>query len=194
MLRNYRAVLVSCLLVVPLAVLAQTEAGLVVNGVFSSQQRSVSILAIPCPITGCSPSSPSANNGVSFEGFLAHRFANFHVASLSGELPVLVIPNRGTDVPGVSFSTVAVTPGLRLNFVPSRSVSPFLSVGGGFAHFSGGLPSATQAAVVFGGGVDFKTPLPHLGVRMQLRDLITPGGPSRALQNFLAGGGVVFKF
>lgn len=103
MLRSYRAALVSFLLVAPLAVFAQTEAGLVLNGVFSSQQRSVSIIAITCPVSGCSPSSPNANNGVSFEGFLAHRFAN---SSVSVELPVLVIPNRGTDLPGVSFSTV----------------------------------------------------------------------------------------
>lgn len=190
MLRNYRAVLVSFLLAAPLAAFAQTEAGVVVNGVFSNQQNSV---AITCVITGCGPNTPNANNGVSFEGFLAHRLANFHVASLAVELPVLVIPTRGTDLPGVSFSTVAVTPGLRLNLIPGRSISPFLSVGGGIAHFSGGLGSTTKGAAVLSGGVDFKTRLPHLGIRLQLRDLITPG-PSNGLQNFLPGGGVVFKF
>jgi hypothetical protein len=190
MLKNYRAVLVSFLLIAALRSFAQTEAGVVFNGVFSNQQTPI---AITCPVSGCSPSNPNANAGFSFEGFLAHRLANFHVASLSVELPVLVIPNRGTSLAGASFSTVAVTPGLRMSFIPGRSVSPFLSAGGGFAHFSGNLPSSTKAAGLIGGGLDFKTPLPHLGVRMQLQDLIT-SGPSSGLQNFIAGGGVVFRF
>jgi hypothetical protein len=56
----------------------------------------------------------------------------------------------------------------------------------------------THGAARFGGGIDFKTPLPHLGARVELKDLITPWPSlfpkSGVMQNFLFGGGVVFKF
>jgi hypothetical protein len=188
------------MLVAPPAAFAQTEAGFMVNGVVSSQPQGIAI-AITCPVTGCPagfPLATHANAGVGYEGFLAHRLVGFHAASLSVELPVLGIPNRGTNLSNLSFSTVAVTPGLRLSFVPHQSVSPFLSAGGGIVHFSGDTSSVTHGAARFGGGIDFKTPLPHLGARIDLKDLITPWPSlfpkSGVMQNFVFGGGVVFKF
>lgn len=188
------------MLVAPLAAFGQTEAGFMVSGVVSSQPSGIAI-ALTCPVTGCPPGNAIAthvNAGVAYEGFLAHRVVGFHAASLSVELPVLGIPNRGTNLSNISFSTVAVTPGLRLSFAPKGSISPYLSAGGGIAHFSGDASSVTHGAARFGGGVDFKTPLPHIGGRIELKDLITPWPSvfvkSGVMQNFVFGGGVVFKF
>jgi len=197
-LRIDHAALIALLLMTSSAVLAQTEAGLVAHGLFSSQPNQFANV-VTCVVNGCGPPPASrVNPGVSFEGFVAHKLASFHVASLSVELPLLAMPNRGTNLAGRSFSTLAVTPGLRLNLGSRESFSPFLSAGGGFAHFSGDAPSVTKGAVLFGGGVDFKTPLPHLGVRVEVKDLITPWPSlflkSGVMQNAIAGGGVVFKF
>jgi hypothetical protein len=197
-----RVVLSAFLLAAPLAAFAQTEAGFVVSGVVSSQPDNIAIIAVTCPVTGCPPgTSPIAshvNAGAAYEGFLAHRLVGLHVASLSVELPVLGIPNRGTNLSNRSFSTVAVTPGLRLSFVPKGSISPYLSVGGGVTHFSGDASSVTHGAARFGGGIDFKTRMPHVGGRVELKDLITAWPSvfpkSGVMQNFLFGGGVVFKF
>jgi hypothetical protein len=203
LLRINRAVVLFILLVAPLPIFAQTEAGFMVSGVVSSQPDGIAIIAVTCPVTGCPPgvANPIAthvNAGAAYEGFLAHRVVGFRAASLSVELPVLGIPNRGTNLNNVSFSTVAVTPGLRLSFVPHQSVSPFLSAGGGIVHFSGDTSSVTHGAARFGGGIDFKTPLPHLGARFEVKDLITPWPSlfpkSGVMQNLLFGGGVVFKF
>ena len=203
MSRISRAFLFVIMLATPLAALAQTETGFMVSGIVSSQPPGIAVIAVTCPVTGCPPgfTNPIAthvNVGVVYEGFLAHRVANFHAASLSVELPVLGIPNRGTNLSGVSFSTVAVTPGVRVNFAPKESISPYLSAGGGIVHFSGDANSVTHGAARFGGGVDFKTPLPHIGGRIELKDLITPWPSlflkSGVMQNFVFGGGVVFKF
>jgi hypothetical protein len=128
---------------------------------------------------------------------VARRLINAHFASLAVELPVLAMPNRGTNLSN-TFSTVAVTPGLRVNFRPQEPVSAFLSGGGGVVHFSGDTPSATHGAGLLGGGFDFKTPLPHLGVRVEVKDLITPWPglflKSGVMNNVVAGAGVVFRF
>ena len=181
-----------------LPALAQNEAGFVAHGLFSTQPNGIAI-AVTCPVFGC-PSSPTAvhvNSGVSFEGFIARRLVNAHIASLAIELPVLVMPNRGTNLAS-TFSTVAVTPGVRVNFLPSQGTSPFLSAGGGVVHFSGDTPSATHGAGLVGGGFDFKTPLPHLGARVEVRDLLTPWPglfpKSGVMNNVVAGAGVVFRF
>jgi len=181
-----------------LPALAQNEAGFVVHGLFSTQPNGFAI-AVTCPIFGCppSPTATHVNSGVSFEGFVARRLINAHFASLGVELPVLAMPNRGTNLSN-TFSTVAVTPGVRVNFLPGQGTSPFLSAGGGVVHFSGDTPSATHGAGLVGGGFDFKTPLPHLGARVEVKDLLTPWPglfpKSGVMNNVVAGAGVVFKF
>src|SRR6516162_6632044 len=154
-----------------LPAVAQNEAGFVAHGLFSTQPNGVAI-AVTCPIFGCppSPTATHVNAGLSFEGFVARRLFNAHLASLAVELPVLAMPNRGTNLTS-TFSTVAITPGIRVNFLPKQAASPFLSAGGGIVHFSGDTPSATHGAGLLGGGFDFKTPLPHLGGRLEMKDL-----------------------
>jgi hypothetical protein len=192
------------LLAAPAGAFAQTEAGFMVNGVVSNQPNPnffITASAVICPFPACTPSGPRVthvNAGVSYEGFLAHRLVGFRAASLSFELPVLGMPNRGTNVSNVSYSTVAVTPGFRFTFLPKASTSPYISFGGGIVHFSGDTPSVTHAATRFGGGFDAKTPLPHVGLRIEVKDLISARPPllntGGVMHNVLFGGGVLFKF
>ena len=98
------------------------------------------------------------------EGNLAHRLANLHVASFHLELPLLGSPNR--TAPGTSFSSIFFTPGVKVKF-SLPLLSPFLSVGGGLAHFSTGTNvggSSTTGAFQVGGGVDVNTPIPLIGL------------------------------
>jgi len=192
------------LLAAPAGAFAQTEAGFMVNGVVSNQAEILRLnaaAAIGCFLPFCTPAPPQAthvNAGVSYEGFVAHRLVGFRAAFLSFELPVLGIPNRGTDLSNVSYSTVAVTPGFRFTFFPKASTSPYISFGGGIVHFSGDGPSVTHGGARFGGGFDAKTPLPHLGLRIEVKDLMSARPPvqdtSGGLHNVLFGGGVLFKF
>jgi len=67
----------------------------------------------------------------------------------------------------------------------------------------GALGSQTRGAFQFGGGLDFKTPLPHIGLRAEVRDFWARGinesggiaqvSPERQ-HNLFAGGGIVIKF
>jgi hypothetical protein len=152
-----------------------------------------------CPATG----HVDVGFGFTVGATFAHRFADFKAASLWLELPVVVVPSRSG--PGIiaqpTFSTVFFTPSLKAQFAPKAAISPFLSVGAGLAHYSG-QGSATPWAAQFGGGLDFKTRIPHLGFRVEARDFIN-GQPkigalsaitSGHLQQVFAGGGVVFKF
>src|SRR5215467_1320522 len=95
-----RTLLTAFFFIIPLFALAQTETGFVVHGLFSGQPNQSGFISLICPVTGCPQPSPTAdhvNAGVSFEGFVARRIVNAHLASLSIELPVLAMPNRGTN-------------------------------------------------------------------------------------------------
>jgi hypothetical protein len=146
----------------------------------------------------------SIDPGFSVEGTYAHRLANFRVASLHLELPVLFAPSRSTGLITTpsDFSSFFVTPSLKLKLLPSSGISPFVSVGGGLARFKEDSFSSNKGAVQYGGGVDFKTRLPLLGFRFEVRDFMTsrPGIPafstitSDHLHNLFVGGGITLHF
>jgi len=157
--------------------------------------------AIICPIPQGTIGSVSIGPGISWQASLAYRLANFRAAALYVELPFAGSPSR--TGPGFSpeFSSFFFTPSAHLKFLPSSRVSPFASIGGGVARFSS-LNSRGNAGVLqFGGGVDFRTPLRVLGIRLEARDFIT-GHSSVAplvdftshVQHVFVGGGVVLKF
>jgi hypothetical protein len=147
------------------------------------------------------------------EGAVSVRMLNAHLASLSLEVPVAGIPSQNVGVGGLGstvdhLSTVFVTPGFRLKLAPIAPISPWVSVGGGWAHYSLESTHGTtnKAALQYGGGLDFKTGLPLLGFRAEVRDFVTTDpnslftGPSLTFQqglhhhNILAGGGIVLHF
>jgi hypothetical protein len=153
----------------------------------------------PCPSSG----NISIDPGFTIGGAFAHRLANFHAASIALELPLFAAPSRRKPafLVNVNFSSLFFTPSLKLNLLPGSSVSPFLSGGAGLGYFSGNTGNVTWATQI-GCGLDFKTPLPHLGIRAEVRDFIS-GVPSIPelnaitaghLQAIVAGGGVIFKF
>jgi hypothetical protein len=157
------------------------------------------------------PITHSTSTGVAFEGAYTRRIFDFHAASIGVEFPILGVPDRDVTPrvvglpPFLSFSQSSLffTPSAQVRFLPSGRVSPFLSLGGGLVHAKEPGNSVTRGALQFGGGVDFKTPLPHLAIRGEVRDFrarafaqssvgfrITP----ERLQNVFAGAGVVFRF
>jgi hypothetical protein len=158
------------------------------------------------------------NGHIFLEGAFAVRLANARLISLYLEVPVVGIPANGhsfTTIPTINFlskttvntSAVFVTPALRLKILPSAPVSPWASIGGGWARFSSELaPTTNRGALEFGGGLDFKTGLPLLGFRAEVRDFVT-GDPDFGFVNVLSqtngvlhrhnvmvGGGIVLRF
>ncbi len=172
------------------------------GGTFSPELTGSSICeAIPvCPP---SPTGRSVDPSFSVEGTFAHRVANFRVASLHVELPVMFATSRRTDaLIGSGFSSVFFTPSVKLKLLPGSGISPFFSAGGGLAHFKENSFSDNRGAFQLGGGLDIKTRLPLLGFRIEARDFITgrPSVPSfdsissDRLHSIFVGGGITLHF
>lgn len=171
------------------------------GGTFSSGVSGLQFCeAIPVCPTNPVPRSPTPSFSV--EGAYAHRLANFRLASLHLELPIMFATSRNTGILDPGFSTFFFTPSLKLKFLPSSGVSPFVSAGGGLARFNDHPDSDTKGAFQVGGGLDFKTHLPLLGFRIEARDFMT-GRPntqsfttitSGRLHNIFVGGGITLHF
>ncbi len=170
------------------------------------------------------PNAPAINpfihsgNGLTFEVNYS-RFLRVHtVYAISAEVPAAFNLNEnlnsGGNVVPKSYSQIFVTPGFRVNFFPGTGVSPWVSVGGGFARFSensnliysGPNPgSNTTSGVLEGGfGLDvnpFEDRFRRFGFRLDVRDFWS-GEPSFPLadtgktrqHNFFVGGGVIWHF
>lgn len=158
--------------------------------------------------------SPDFNHGTSYEGVFGHRVLDVHETSLFLELPVMGVTDRKAPAGfiGGHFSSVLFTPSLKLKFLPGSPVAPFLTAGAGLAHFNSTFTvrtgpfsvgdmstSNTTWATQVGGGLDIKTPIPILGLRLEVRDFVT-GLPDANLtstvshHNPFAGGGLVLRF
>jgi len=156
-------------------------------------------------------------DGLSFEGEYARRFIVMPVYSLSGEIVAMDDPqtklNAGTygfAVVPTSIKSFFVTPAARVNLFPTTAVSPWVSVGVGFGHFSqsstldysGTNPgkSTTGATIEGGLGLDVKV-WSRLSIRGEVRDFwsgepdfpLAPTGHSRQ-HNYFVGGGVFWRF
>ena len=190
----------------------KADVSFVVGGAFVSEEH------VPTGVT-CTISCPLAFNfrtdtHVFYEGTGAVRLANFKVASIHLEVPVAGIPSAHvvfSEIPSLSslkLSSVFVTPSLRVKFAPGFPVSPWASIGGGWAHYNLDGTSTNKGALQFGGGVDIKTGIPLLGFRAEVRDF-TSGQPDFGVvsiqtagsppslgrrHNVLAGGGIVLRF
>ena len=186
------------------AVAQKADAAFVVGGSFVSDTTGTTVLPTPTTI--------KTEHRIFLEGALGIRLLNAHLVSLHAELPVAGIPSQPLSLSGVPgtldhLGTIFVTPGVRLKIAPIAPISPWLSVGGGWAHYSLNTAGVTQnkAAVQFGGGLDFKTGFPLLGFRAEVRDFVT-GDPDFGFpsifttksglhhHNVLAGGGIVLRF
>jgi hypothetical protein len=154
----------------------------------------------------------ASGKGLSFDVEYARRFIVTPVFAVSGEAVVMV--NKDEDINGGGFgfavvppqySQLFVTPGARVNLFPTTAVSPWISLGAGFAHFSesstliyGGTNpgKSTTSAVIQGGiGLDVKV-WRKLSIRGEVRDFwsgepdfpLAPTGKTRQHNYFVAGG------
>jgi hypothetical protein len=121
--------------------------------------------------TGLPDSNIHFGHGLTFEANYSRRLVEAGIFVISLEIPLVVDPNQklhfgGLDTPS-SFASYFVTPSARVNLFTSGSISPWISVGGGVAHFTfdsrleSGLPNpnksgTTTGAVQLGVGLDVK--------------------------------------
>ena len=184
----------------------KADAAFVIGGSFVSDTQTTFLV----PSTTLT-STIKTDHHVFYEGTLGVRLLDARAASLHVELPIAGIPSQTLTFANVSsvkfsdFSTLFITPGLRLKLLPAAPVSPWASFGGGWARYSLSGTTSSKGAIQYGGGLDFKL-APMLGLRAEVRDFVT-GDPNFGLvsvlagnngglhhHNILAGGGIVLRF
>jgi hypothetical protein len=152
--------------------------------------------------------------GLTFEADYARRLMNAELASISLEVPFVVNLDEdlhaAQNVIPASYSSYFVTPAARVNLFPLTAVSPWVSFGGGFAHygesstleFGGSNPGKTGTTTgVFQGGIGLDVKLfQSFSLRGEIRDfwsglptLNVNTGINRQ-RNLFAGGGIVWHF
>jgi opacity protein-like surface antigen len=156
-------------------------------------------------------------DGLTFEGEYARRFWVAPIYSISGEVAAAYEPTSKLNAGEYGFAVVPtslkaffITPAARVNLFPTTAVSPWVSFGGGFGHFSesntliygGANPGkSTTSGVLEGGlGLDVKV-WRRLIMRGEVRDFwsgepdfpLAPTGHSRQ-HNYFVGGGAFWRF
>lgn len=187
----------------------KNEIGGVIGRVFISDQGINANIPDPTIHSG---------KGLTFGGEYTRRIFVTPVYSISGEVVAVYNPTEklnaggfGNAVVPTQYSQLFVTPAARLNLFPTTAVSPWVSLGGGVAHFSqsntldySGGPNpgkATTSGVLQGGvGLDVKL-VGSVYIRGEARDFwsgepdfpLAPTGKTRQ-HNFFVGGGVFWRF
>ena len=152
--------------------------------------------------------------GFTFEISYAQRFFDARVASLYFEVPLVVTPRTEIDSSNAlsprSYSSIFITPGLKLKLVPGLKYSPYAVAGVGYARFNESTTSVdnepnpgdrgtNRAVFNFGGGLDVRV-FPFVSLRGEVRDFYsgTPQFNAELIgdrqHNFLVSAGVVFRF
>lgn len=118
------------------------------------------------------------------EGTVAHSIASIPFASAAIEVPVAgsfksSIPTLAGTTLARSYTSLFITPGLRLRLAPSFPVSPYFAVGLGYGRFNRTLFNGTTSAqstfaLDIGGGLDLKV-LPFISLRGEIRDFNSGG-------------------
>lgn len=159
-----------------------------------------------------------SGKGLTFELNYSRRLFGNAIYAISGEIPAAFNLdedlNSGGPVVPVDYRQIFITPAFRVNLFPETAVSPWVSFGGGFAHFSenenllyyGTNPGgSTNSGVMQAGlGLDLN-PFQHrfhrFGFRGEVRDFWS-GTPDLPLadtgktrqHNFFVSGGVIIHF
>ena len=137
------------------------------------------------------PARAAFDGALAYEVSYARRFIDGSLASLHWEITGVGAPR--TDVKSTdlllprSYSTIFVTPGLKLRLFPGSGLSPYIAAGAGFGRYQASeLLNNLQANTAdrevstwvfnYGGGVDLNVIGP-IAVRGEIRDFIT-GSPS----------------
>jgi hypothetical protein len=140
------------------------------------------------------------------------------VYSISGEVPAVFNLdedlNSGYNYVPADYKQIFVAPSVRVNLFPATAVSPWISFGGGFGHFSEGKtliyggknPGGSSTTGVMQGGLGLDVnPFQHrfsrFGFRGEVRDFWsgTPNFPLAVTgktrqHNFFVSGGVIWHF
>lgn len=155
-----------------------------------------------------------SGKGLTFEVNYARVLFGTPIYAVSGEVPAVFNLdeklNSGSNVVPSSYKQIFVTPSVRLNLFPATAVSPWVSFGGGFGHFSendtliygGPNPGGSTTSGVIQGGLGLDVRVWHrFSIRGQVRDFWS-GTPSLPLadtgktrqNNYFVGGGVIYHF
>ena len=196
-----------CCVIVPFATGQENELSGLIGRTFIENQTILNSLS--------SDNGLRFGDGLSFEGNYARHFVSGELMSLSLEIPFVVDPDEDLNaaienkIPK-QYMSFAVTPSARLNLFPHVAVSPWVSLGGGFVHYSAssnlfdggkntGNTSTTTGALQAGAGLDVKL-VGNFSLRGELRDLwsgvpplIVNTGKNRQT-NLFVGGGIVWHF
>ena len=156
-----------------------------------------------------------SGKGRSFEVGYARHVLRTAIYGVSLEVPAMFNLdedlNAGLGIVPIDYKAIFVTPGARVNLFPETAVSPWVSLGGGFSHFSqnqnlifsGGTnpgKSTTSGVLQAGLGLDVKF-WRRLRIRGEFRDYwsghpdfpLADTGKTRQ-HNFFVGAGVVWHF
>jgi len=155
--------------------------------------------------------------GLTFEANYARRVIVAPVYAISGEVVFAydhrIKLNAGTypiSVVPQSEKAYFLTPAARVNLFPTTAVSPWISFGAGFGHFSqfktllygGANPGKSTTSAVVEGGIGLDVRVWHkLSIRGEARDFwsgepdypLAPTGKTRQ-HNYFVGGGAFWRF
>jgi len=158
-----------------------------------------------------------SGKGLTFDVSYARRIRVTPIWAASAE--VLFAYNADEDINGGSYTNnvvpsdykqMFITPAARVNFFPTTAVSPWVSFGAGFAHYSEGKlllygganpgKNTTSAAIEAGLGLDVKVTT-RISMRGGVRDFwagepdfpLAPTGKTRQ-HNYFVFGGVFWRF
>ncbi len=183
------------------------------NGFAQKNELAVIAGAKITPQVGSTTNQTTFATKFAFEANYAAQLAHVPTLSLHLEFPFVASPSTDLTTSNLtavkSYSSFFFTPALRLKILPESPFSPWISAGGGFAHFNPSsttqagttvtTDSTTTSAVQAGVGADFHPPLLPVAFRFEVRDFYT-GIPNlntvniKVRHNLLAGGGIVLRF
>ena len=139
---------------------------------------------------------------------------SYKYADMYGEVHFMASPSQTVDSTLTSatksFSSLFLTPGVRFKFYTKKRLSPWVNVGGGYAHFLQSTKTIAGAAnpaprhrrtgaVTWGAGLDYAWSS-RITLRGEARYFHTGSAKyntpvtGTGQVNFVAGGGIVFTF
>jgi hypothetical protein len=171
------------------AIAQQNEFGVLIGGNFTGDRdfipTSLGLLRI--------------DNNVTFEVVYGRRIIDAKVASLHVEFLVAGTPEKSLNASNIfvpqSYSSLFLTPGLKLKIFPGSFITPYVAGGGGYARFNqsdllingqpnGGDQASNTFVYDYGGGIELKI-FPFISLRGEVRDFVS-GNPGF---NFPVSGG-----
>lgn len=154
-------------------------------------------------------------NGLTYVVTYGRRFTDAKLASMHFEMLFAATPNTDINSSNVlvprSYSSIFLTPGLKLKFLPGFFISPYVAAGAGYARFnvsnttiSGATTTVTSTSsnkgvYNYGIGAEFKI-FPGLSLRGEIRNFQagTPNFGTQILQDtrryVIYAGGLVVRF